>query len=51
LLAVAQDEIPAVLPPPAKAGSVEVELPSGVKLRLTGEVDAITLRRILSALS
>jgi transposase len=51
LPAVAPAEISAVLPPPATAGSVEVELPSGVKLRFTGEVDAVTLRRILSALS
>jgi len=45
---------PAAPPPvPAAApvaGLVEVELPSGVKLRVTGDVDAGTLRRILSAL-
>jgi transposase len=33
------------------AGMIEVELPSGVKLRLTGAVDATALRRVLSALS
>jgi transposase len=32
------------------ASLVEVELPSGVKLRVTGDVDTGTLRRILSAL-
>jgi transposase len=39
--------------PPATAptgGLVEVELPSGVKLRVTGDVDPGALRRILSAL-
>jgi transposase len=30
---------------------IEVELPSGVKLRLTGDVDEAALRRVLSALS
>jgi transposase len=44
----AREEAP---PAPASApGLVEVELPSGVKLRLSGEVDAVALRRILSAL-
>ena len=33
------------------AGLIEVELTSGVKLRLTGEVDETALRRVLSALS
>jgi transposase len=32
-------------------GTIEVELPSGVKLRLTGAVDEAGLRRVLSALS
>jgi transposase len=32
------------------AGNVEVELPNGIKLRVTGGVDAGTLRQILSAL-
>ena len=31
-------------------GIIEVELPSGVKLRLTGAVDEAALRRVLSAL-
>jgi transposase len=31
-------------------GIIEVELPSGVKLRLTGAVDEVALRRVLSAL-
>jgi transposase len=30
---------------------IEVELPSGVKLRVTGAVDEAVLRRVLSALS
>ena len=33
------------------AGMIEVELPSGVKLRITGAVDAAMLRQVLSALS
>lgn len=33
------------------AGIIEVALPSGVKLRLTGTVDEAALRRVLSALS
>ena len=32
-------------------GMIEVELPSGVKLRLTGAVDEAALRRVLTALS
>jgi transposase len=32
-------------------GIIEVELPTGVKLRLTGAVDEAALRRVLSALS
>jgi transposase len=32
-------------------GMIEVELPSGVKLRITGAVDEAALRRVLSALS
>jgi len=30
---------------------IEVELPSGVTLRITGAVDETALRRVLSALS
>jgi len=33
------------------AGMIEVELPSGAKLRVAGPVDAATLRQVLSALS
>jgi len=36
---------------PAAVGVIEVELPSGVKLRLTGDVGEAVLRRVLSALS
>jgi transposase len=32
-------------------GTIEVELRSGVKLRVTGAVDAAVLRQVLSALS
>jgi len=32
-------------------GMIEVKLPSGVKLRITGAVDETALRRVLSALS
>ena len=42
--------IPADADPPAD-GMIEVELPSGVKLRITGVVDEAALRRVLSALS
>jgi len=35
----------------AADGVIEVELPSGIKLRLTGAVDAAMLRQVLSALS
>ena len=57
-------EIPALPLPPASpaptpveaqpallvAGNVEVELPSGIKLRINGGVDSDVLRQILSAL-
>ena len=42
--ASSEDNQPAV-------GTIEVELPSGVKVRLTGAVDEAALRRVLSALS
>ena len=42
--ASSEDDQPAV-------GTIEVELPSGVKVRLTGVVDEAALRRVLSALS
>jgi transposase len=58
-VSIAQD-IPVLLAPapvpveaqPAAlaAGNVEVELPNGIKLRVTGGADASTLRQILSAL-
>ena len=38
------------LPATLVAAHVEVELPNGVKLRVKGEVDAVALRPILSAL-
>lgn len=42
---------PDLLPDPPMAGIIEVELPTGVKLRVPGDVDAASLRRILLALS
>jgi transposase len=36
---------------PAAVGMIEVELPSGVKLRVTGDVGEVALRQVLSALS
>lgn len=36
--------------PTQMPGLVEVELPSGIRLRISGEVEAVALRRILSAL-
>lgn len=36
---------------PTGGGVIEVELPSGIKLRLIGAVDAALLRQVLSALS
>jgi transposase len=47
---------PDLLPDPPKAdpvvaGIIEVELPTGVKLRVPGDADEASLRRILSALS
>jgi hypothetical protein len=35
----------------AAGGTIEVELRSGIKLRITGAVDAAVLRQVLSALS
>ncbi|HEV2673025.1 MAG TPA: transposase [Aliidongia sp.] len=35
---------------PAAIGVIEIELPSGVNLRLTGDVGEAVLRRVLSAL-
>jgi hypothetical protein len=32
------------------AGNVEVEFPNGIKLRLTGDIDARALRQVLAAL-
>jgi len=37
-------------PPTPVPGLVEVELPGGIRLRISGEVEAMALRRILSAL-
>jgi len=46
------DEAPPICPAAAHSdGWIEVELPSGVRLRLTGHVDEAALRRVLSALS
>jgi transposase len=63
LVAPPADELPVApapidpMPPdgavdrPTGGGVIEVELPSGIKLRLTGAVDAALLRQVLSALS
>ena len=46
------DPVPALPEPDCPAeGTIEVELPSGVKLRLRGAVDEVALRRVLLALS
>ena len=46
------DDAPLVPPAaPHGDGLIEVELPSGVKVRLTGDIDEAALRRVLSALS
>ncbi len=51
-VAVPVDPVPALPEPDRPAnGTIEVELTSGVKLRLTGAVDEGALRRVLSALS
>src|SRR3984957_14147917 len=44
-------DAPVVSAAPHSDGLIEVELPSGVKLRLTGDIDEAALRRVLSALS
>lgn len=50
--AVPVEPVPTLAEPDRPAGGIiEVELPSGVKLRLTGAVDEVALRRVLSALS
>ena len=45
------DLVPTLEPDRSTAGIIEVELPSGVELRLTGAVDEAALRQVLSALS
>jgi len=48
----APDPTPALLAAdPAAASLIEVELPTGIKLRVPGDVSEAALRRILSALS
>jgi transposase len=42
---------PVVVNEPSPPAAIELELPSGVKLRLTGDVEEAALRRVLSALS
>jgi transposase len=52
-----QDAVPAPSPPPRLAssstapGGIEVELPSGVRLRFGSDVDGSALQRILAALT
>jgi transposase len=43
-------EAPSPMLAPAAVGIIEVELPSGVKLRLTGDIAEPLLRRVLAAL-
>jgi transposase len=49
--AMAADPVSCMTTAPTVAGTIEVELPSGVKLRVTGNVEEAVLRRVLSALS
>ena len=51
LAAAPVDPVPTLEPDRPTDGIIEVELPSGVKLRLSGAVDEVALRRVLSALS
>ncbi len=43
-------DVPVVVEVPVANGLIEIELPSGVKLRVTGAIDEVALRRVLSAL-
>jgi transposase len=56
-VAVVQEPPPPALPAPAAvpaaveaAGSLEIVLPSGASIRVTGAVDAVTLRMVLAEL-
>ena len=56
-VAVVQEPPPPALPAPAAvpaaveaAGSLEIVLPSGASIRVTGTVDAVTLRMVLAEL-
>lgn len=51
LAAAPVDPVPTLEPDRPTDGIIEVELPSGVKLRFSGAVDEVALRRVLSALS
>lgn len=44
-------EVLATAPPPSASCVIEVELPTGAKLRVPGDVDEVALRRIFRALS
>jgi len=37
-------------PPGSKSGSIEVEFPTGVRVRLHGTIDAMVLKRVFEAL-
>ena len=50
-VSVAPDVLPPPSPEPVAPSAIEVELPSGVKLRVSGGVNEAALRRVLSALS
>ncbi len=52
--AAAQPEVPSAAEaatPPARPGLIEVELPTGVWLRVGTDVDGPALRRVLAALA
>ncbi|MGH7227371.1 MAG: IS66-like element accessory protein TnpA [Gemmataceae bacterium] len=49
--APAPDTVSPIPAAPIRTSAIEVELPSGVKLRLTSDVEEALLRRVLSALS
>jgi transposase len=50
--AIAPDSsAPVIVAEPPSTTTIEVELPSGVKLRLKGDVEEAALRRVLSVLS
>ena len=41
---------PAAMPAPPRSDGIEIELPNGVRLRVSGEISTATLRRVVVAL-